>query len=54
MPTEGYKNKEKENKKRFLYNVFKDGDKYINSGDLLYIDKDYYVYFYDRLGDTFR
>ncbi|CAG2197034.1 unnamed protein product [Mytilus edulis] len=31
-----------------------DGDKYINSGDLLYIDKDYYVYFYDRLGDTFR
>ncbi|CAG2238210.1 FACVL1 [Mytilus edulis] len=54
MPTEGYKNKEEENKKRFLYSVFKDGDKYINSGDLLYIDKDYYVYFYDRLGDTFR
>ncbi|XP_063415991.1 long-chain fatty acid transport protein 6-like [Mytilus trossulus] len=54
MPTEGYKNKEEENKRRFLYNVFKDGDKYINSGDLLFIDKDYYVYFYDRLGDTFR
>ncbi|XP_052077882.1 long-chain fatty acid transport protein 5-like [Mytilus californianus] len=54
MPTEGYKNKEDANKKRFLYNVFKDGDKYINSGDLLYIDKDYYIFFYDRLGDTFR
>ena len=40
--------------KKILRNVFVDGDKYFNSGDLMYLDKDYFVYFKDRLGDTFR
>lgn len=40
--------------KKMLRNVFVDGDKYFNSGDLMYMDNDYFVYFQDRLGDTFR
>lgn len=41
-------------KGKLLHDVFKDGDCYFNSGDLLYADSDYYVYFSDRVGDTFR
>ena len=34
--------------------MFEKGDKYFNSGDLMKVDKDYYLYFNDRIGDTFR
>ena len=37
-----------------LQDVLKKGDTYFNTGDLLLWDKDYYVYFIDRVGDTFR
>ena len=30
------------------------GDAYYNTGDVLLWDTDYYVYFVDRVGDTFR
>jgi hypothetical protein len=34
--------------------AFEDGDIYFNFGDLLYLDKNYFFYFSDRTGDTFR
>ncbi|XP_076811650.1 long-chain fatty acid transport protein 2-like [Clavelina lepadiformis] len=40
--------------KKILHNVFKEGDSYYNSGDLLMRDSNYFVYFCDRVGDTFR
>ncbi|XP_013421672.1 very long-chain acyl-CoA synthetase [Lingula anatina] len=51
---EGYKGKEEQTKKKILHDVFKKGDAYFNSGDLLYYDPEYYLYFSDRVGDTFR
>ena len=35
-------------------NVFRDGDAYWSSGDLLRVDADGYCYFIDRIGDTYR
>ncbi|XP_061172965.1 long-chain fatty acid transport protein 2-like [Saccostrea echinata] len=51
---EGYKGKESERKKKLVFNVIRHGDCYINTGDAFTRDKDYFVYFSDRLGDTFR
>ncbi|CAH1254270.1 SLC27A2 [Branchiostoma lanceolatum] len=53
-PFYGYKGKKEVSDKKILRNVFKEGDAYFNTGDLMKVDKDYYVYFADRLGDTFR
>lgn len=54
FPVEGYVGKKELTEKKMLRNVLKDGDLYFNSGDLLMQDEDYYLYFKDRLGDTFR
>lgn len=35
-------------------NVFREGDAYWSSGDLLRVDADGYCYFIDRIGDTYR
>ena len=51
---DGYKGNQRQNEKKILKNVFKKGDAYFNSGDLFTLDKDYFVYFKDRTGDTFR
>ncbi|OWF41450.1 very long-chain acyl-CoA synthetase-like [Mizuhopecten yessoensis] len=51
---EGYKNQTAANEKKLIKNVFKQGDTYVNAGDLFYVDKDYFTYFHDRVGDTFR
>jgi acyl-CoA synthetase (AMP-forming)/AMP-acid ligase II len=40
--------------KKVARDVLKPGDKYFRSGDLLRADKDGFVYFVDRLGETFR
>jgi len=40
--------------KKILRNVFKRGDAYFRTGDLLRCDADGYYYFVDRIGDTFR
>ncbi|XP_076813988.1 long-chain fatty acid transport protein 2-like [Clavelina lepadiformis] len=40
--------------KKILRNVFKEGDSYYNTGDILMRDSDHFVYFCDRIGDTFR
>ena len=39
---------------KILRNVFKEGDEYFRSGDLLRTDDDGFYYFVDRIGDTFR
>ena len=50
---EGYTNEEATNKK-ILKDVFEKGDRWFTSGDLLKKDKERYIYFVDRIGDTFR
>ena len=50
---EGYVDKEA-TKKKILSDVFEKGDQYFRSGDLLSKDDLGYVYFADRIGDTFR
>lgn len=52
-PYEGYTNTDA-NKKKILNNVFKNGDIYFNSGDLVQNQGFSHVAFVDRLGDTFR
>jgi len=50
---EGYSDKAATEKK-LLRNVFKKGDTFFRTGDLLRRDADDYFYFVDRIGDTFR
>lgn len=49
----GYADK-KATEKKLLQHVFRDGDLYFNSGDILVQDEFGYYYFKDRTGDTFR
>lgn len=49
----GYADK-KATQKKLIENVFKKGDLYFNSGDVLVQDELGYFYFKDRTGDTFR
>ncbi|GAB1212154.1 hypothetical protein ATERTT37_001284 [Aspergillus terreus] len=48
-----YKNQEATNK-RFIRDVFKKGDMWFRSGDMMRQDSNGCVYFVDRLGDTYR
>lgn len=50
---EGYSDKAATEKK-ILRGVFEDGDLWFRTGDLLRKDKDGYIFFVDRVGDTFR
>ncbi len=50
---DGY-NDEKQSKKKILTDVFVKGDRWFRTGDLMKMDKDGYIYFVDRVGDTFR
>lgn len=52
-PFVGYANSQQTEKKR-LRDVIQKGDLYFNSGDLLKIGQDNFIYFQDRVGDTFR
>lgn len=45
---------EESTKKKIIENVFKEGDRYFRSGDLLRVDEEGFAYFVDRIGDTFR
>lgn len=50
---EGYLDKGATEKK-ILTDVFRKGDRYFNSGDILVLHEDRWVSFADRVGDTFR
>ncbi|KAM9252697.1 long-chain fatty acid transport protein 6 [Dugong dugon] len=52
-PFFGYTGNKKYTEKKLLYDVFKKGDVYFNTGDLMVQDHDF-LYFWDRIGDTFR
>ncbi|MBU6471230.1 MAG: long-chain-acyl-CoA synthetase [Alphaproteobacteria bacterium] len=50
---EGYTRKE-DTQKKILVDVFKKGDRWFRTGDLMKRDEHGYFYFVDRIGDTFR
>ncbi len=52
-PFHGYTNPE-ETKKKVLGDVFRKGDLYFKTGDLVKQDEQGYFFFVDRIGDTFR
>ncbi|CAI9716837.1 very long-chain acyl-CoA synthetase-like [Octopus vulgaris] len=49
-----YKGTKDLDNQKIVTDVLKKGDKFFNFGDVLFLDKDYFVYFKDRIGDTFR
>ncbi|XP_063157038.1 long-chain fatty acid transport protein 2-like [Candoia aspera] len=53
-PFHGYAGDPQKTKKKILQDVLEKGDSYFNSGDLLMQDHDGFIYFRDRVGDTFR
>ncbi|XP_064608106.1 long-chain fatty acid transport protein 2-like [Liolophura sinensis] len=53
-PDDIYLGDKKNVEKKLVRDVMVKGDIYFNYGDILYQDKDYFVYFTDRIGDTFR
>jgi len=50
----GYVNNPQATEEKILRNMFKEGDCYFNSGDLVCLAENDYFSFVDRLGDTFR
>ncbi|KAJ3064697.1 hypothetical protein HDU98_011906 [Podochytrium sp. JEL0797] len=50
----GYHNNEKATNQKILTDVFRKGDRFFRTGDLLMMDKNLYYYFVDRIGDSFR
>merc|ERR1711935_1227052 len=54
LPFNGYYNDQKKSDEKILKDVFKNGDQYFNTGDLLKRDADYKLRFMDRVGDTYR
>uniref|UniRef100_A0A8C8RUJ3 long-chain-fatty-acid--CoA ligase n=1 Tax=Pelusios castaneus TaxID=367368 RepID=A0A8C8RUJ3_9SAUR len=53
-PFTGYAGDRQKSEKKILRDVLKKGDLYFNSGDLLRADHEGFLYFQDRVGDTFR
>lgn len=53
-PFVGYAQNEQQTERKRLRDVLRKGDLYFNSGDLMRIDDDNFIYFQDRVGDTFR
>ena len=50
----GYKGLPNQTQKKLLTDVFKTGDRFFRTGDIIKMDELGYVYFTDRGGDTFR
>ncbi|XP_075335497.1 long-chain fatty acid transport protein 2-like [Odontesthes bonariensis] len=53
-PFVGYAQNKEQTERKKIQNVLKRGDLYFNTGDLMRIDSDNFIYFQDRVGDTFR
>lgn len=53
-PFIGYAGNKQQTEKKRLRDVLKKGDLYFNTGDLLRFDHQNFIYFQDRVGDTFR
>ncbi|KAG3265945.1 solute carrier family 27 member 6 [Ictidomys tridecemlineatus] len=53
-PFFGYAGSYRHTKNKLLFDVFKRGDVYFNTGDLMVQDQENFLYFWDRIGDTFR
>lgn len=53
-PFVGYAGNQQQTEKKRLRDVLRKGDLYFNTGDLLRVDHENFVYFQDRVGDTFR
>ncbi|KAG8542050.1 hypothetical protein GDO81_027592 [Engystomops pustulosus] len=53
-PFNGYAGNGSQTEKKRLRNVLRNGDIYFNSGDLVMIDKENFIFFHDRVGDTYR
>ncbi|KAK9543013.1 hypothetical protein VZT92_000827 [Zoarces viviparus] len=53
-PFTGYAKNNQQTEKKKLRDVFVKGDLYFNSGDLLKMDNEGFIFFQDRIGDTFR
>ncbi|KAI0106829.1 acetyl-CoA synthetase-like protein [Daldinia grandis] len=51
---QGYYNNHEATEKKILRNVFKKGDGYFRTGDLVSLDSEGRMFFHDRIGDTFR
>ncbi len=50
----GYVNNPTATQEKIRHNVFQEGDKYFDSGDLVMMHENDYISFVDRLGDTYR
>ncbi|XP_004715808.1 bile acyl-CoA synthetase [Echinops telfairi] len=53
-PFLGYRGPREHTERKLIRNVKRTGDVYFNSGDVLAMDHEGFLYFRDRLGDTFR
>ncbi|KAM9510596.1 long-chain fatty acid transport protein 2-like [Guaruba guarouba] len=53
-PFHGYAGDSMKTERKILRNVLVPGDAFFNSGDLLMMDHEKFIYFQDRIGDTFR
>ncbi|KAI1463244.1 acetyl-CoA synthetase-like protein [Daldinia caldariorum] len=51
---QGYYNNNEATEKKILRDVFKKGDGYFRTGDLVSLDSEGRMFFHDRIGDTFR
>jgi acyl-CoA synthetase (AMP-forming)/AMP-acid ligase II len=54
FPFNGYYKDAKKTEDKILRNLFKKGDAYFNTGDMLKMAKDFTLRFSDRVGDTYR
>ncbi|XP_069313157.1 long-chain fatty acid transport protein 5 isoform X2 [Eulemur rufifrons] len=54
QPFMGYRGPRELSERKLVRDVRRTGDVYYNSGDVLAVDREGFVYFRDRLGDTFR
>ncbi|XP_006997261.1 long-chain fatty acid transport protein 5 [Peromyscus maniculatus bairdii] len=54
QPFLGYRGSKEQSKRKLVTDVRRSGDLYYNTGDVLSLDSEDFLYFHDRLGDTFR